>query len=443
MNVLEKLGTGTQKEKLNKVSSTAAAETVNVSMVTAEDDLRRKERDDKEDEEIRVQKEEDFARQKRSNSWYFWLVVIFYLLMSVVATVFLTYSSGKPGEWNWGIAIFIFLFFHIILSFQSIAIDELGALNFYGQWIGNRKSGVCFVFFGLVTLEKETKNTTMTQFPPVGAMIWRGDDDKMPDTHVQAIRVTFADGSNNGSKSNSNNKGEELYIDPLTLRLRQEVIIAVQWAITDLLVFHSEVGSIGEAIVRLKSIAISNVNDEFGRITVAQATGSRELHNEKLNKELVRHTGMWGIKIVGAFIEEIVISHSLSRAIQAAPEAMGTARSVQIKSIGDKTALINLGEGEASAIKAKIIAETEGLTDRALKLDLSGASVLAAETARNIAYGPGKLIIAGSGGIADLATMGTVLGETFKTASPNNRGAEEGVALSKIIIQATSKGGQK
>lgn len=349
------------------------------------------------------------------NKKQFWIgVTISYLvLFATVLILGLFPATIVVGmQWNWGLAMFLALVLYTIASLRQIGPTEIGARIFLGKPIDNVSSGFVFVPLFVFKLGKETKLIIQNEFPGEPKDIYRepkdGGDGIIPPGKVPPIRIPFG------------NPGEQtcfvLECDPLNQRLIEEVSPVVRWRINDYVKFLTTIGDRDSAERQMEDLCVATLSREFGKVTPAQVIEDYPKYNKTLTDEINDAIETWGITVESARVKVINFSRDLNKAVQTIAEETAKGKAEVIKAEGLKKSAILAGEGAGGAEKAVLEGRTAGLKKMAEDLGLSGEMILAAETARAITSNPGqKTIIAGSSGFSELATIGSVLGETLKT----------------------------
>lgn len=334
----------------------------------------------------------------------FWAGVVagYSVLLVVAITVGLFPTTIADVKWNWGLAIFLSLVLYTIASFRKIGPTELGARLFFGKPIDQVSSGFVFVPFGIFSLEIAPAVFIQEELPSDPENIFRGEG-TIPEGKFPPIRIPF------GLPTEEND-------DPYDHRMTQEVVPVITWRIVDFVKFLTTVGNVKDAKKQMEDTAVAMLTEAFAKITPAVALKEMETHSQNLNNSINDIVDDWGIELKSARIKAINFNHELNTAILGIPQATVKAKAAIITAEADKRKAILAGEGKGGAEKAELSGRSAGTKKMMDDLGLSANAILAAETARAITNNPGqKTIIAGSGGFNDLATVGTVLGETLKT----------------------------
>lgn len=310
-------------------------------------------------------------------------------------------------EWNWGRAFGFAIFFYTIASLKEVSSEEIGVRSMFGRTlhqIPEKDSGLVFVPLGIMTLKKVTRREVQDELPGDPEKIFRGTGNVPPGMFLPT-KITF------GPPNPSDGIPAD---DPYNVRMEAEVVVVITWEIDDYIKFHDSVGDVKQARRFMEDEAISTLNEECSKMTPAAAEKDFAGISEKVKKALQTRVEDWGIKLKGTRIKAILYDPALSAAVLAIPEAREKAKAAVLTAEGNKQVKILNGEGDGGAKKAILDLETAALQKRVKDLGLTGSVVLAAETAVNITNNPGqKTIIAGSQGFADLARIGSVLGETI------------------------------
>lgn len=341
-------------------------------------------------------------KQKR----LFWNIVAISYSVVLIASIFigLIYPTTTIAgiRWNWGLAMFLALVLYTIASFRKIGPTELGARLFFGRPIDQVSSGFVLVPFGIFSLEIAPAIFIQEELPSDPEHIFRGEG-PIPEGKFPPIRIPF------GLPTEEND-------DPYDHRMTQEVVPFITWRIVDFVKFLTTIGSVKDAKKQMEDTAVAMLTEAFAKITPAIALKEMEAHSQKLNESINKIVNGWGVELKSARIKAINFNHELNTAILGIPQATVKAKAEIITAEATKKKMILAGQGKGDAEKAELSGRSAGIKKMMEELNLPAHAILATETARAITNNPGqKTIIAGSGGFNDLATVGTVLGETLKT----------------------------
>lgn len=340
-----------------------------------------------------------------------WVGGIYISLLLFSLTLSLHQANLDGAGWDWGLALFLSLILYTIASVRKLGPTEQGVRVFFGRPVDAVFSGFVFVPVGLFELEimPGPKMIMQNEFPDNPENIYRskeGDQGVIPPGKKPPIRIPFGQPGQQGDSV--------LDRDPLNQRLIEEVVPIVRWSIGDCIAFLTTIETIEKATAQLEDLCFATLSREFGKVTPAEVTANYQKYNDILTNDIKEAVNTWGITIESAKIKVINFSHDLNKAIQTIAEKTATGKAHTIEAEGLKKAAILAGEGAGGEEEATLKGRTAGLLYMASQLNVGGSAVLAAETARGITNNPGqKTIIAGSSGFADLATIGTVLGETL------------------------------
>ena len=346
---------------------------------------------------------------KKTAFWmYVGLAYAILLSISILLSFFPTTLFGV--NWNWGLEMFLALVVYTLASFKMVSETEQGMRLLIGEPFDNVPSGLIFVPLWIFRLITETRLNIQDELPCDPEHIYRepkeGSDGVIPEGMFPPIRMPF------GPPEKGDGIPED---DPYNIRMVVEVVPVVTWKIDDLITFRTTIGSVKEARRQMEDEAVAMMTEAFAKITPAVALRKLPKYSEELKVAIETKVEDWGITIISAKIKPFNFSRSLNKAILGVPEATVAAKAAIITATGNKQVLQLNGEGAGAAEKALLEGRTAGLKKMAVDLNVSGASVLGAETARGVTSNPGqRTIIAGSHGFADLATIGTVLGDSLK-----------------------------
>jgi len=140
---------------------------------------------------------------------------------------------------------------------------------------------------------------------------------------------------------------------------------------------------------------------------------------QEAGAKLIVDTGLVEPKVV---IDHIDLPEEMLKAIDDEEASRLKAEGVRRKAEGDRDKKTLEGQGDAAAEKAVLDARTAGLKNMMSELGVKGEVVMGSETARAIAASQNqKIIIAGSGGFADLVGVAVATGEALKSQASQER----------------------
>lgn len=367
------------------------------------------------------------------------MVAIISLLFILIEYAWLSKYSTMIGEWewNWGWAVFFAQIPYLILSFRIVGPTELGVRLFFGKPINKVSSGLVFIPFLICQLKKETRLMIQDEIPGPPEKIWRekkGEEGgEVPKGMVPPTRVPFGSPRLKKEELKAEEIEEEVEIngekekkkvrivrklgirlpsdkkeldlpqenDALDTRVTAEVASVIRWHIDDYIKFLTTIGSVEKARIQMEDRAVSALFREFAKITPAIALANLGTYSFNIQREIVERTEGWGIEI-DFQIKTIIFHRDLNNALSDVPETMLTSKA---KVIGAKA--------EGAAEKAVLDGRRKGILKMKEDLGVSPALIIQTEAARKIAEtskGEKKVIIAGSGGFADLMAVGSALG---------------------------------
>lgn len=350
----------------------------------------------------------------RGKSLFWKLVVPVYgcLLFVVVLSNLLMNQVEVFGEkYGLGTVMFYALLLYTAASLRIVGPTKLGCRLFFGRPIGNVSSGLVFVPLWICTLVTETRLVIQDEIPAEPDKIYRGSEGDPEGSTVppelQAlgmrppIRVTFSD---RNAESEAEGIKED---DPYDRRLTEEIVPVIRWKIDDFVVFLKTIGSIESARKQMEDTCVKIFTEELTKVSPAVALRRIHKYSDALQVEIKTLVELWGIKIENAQIKAIRFSKTLNAAVQ----------NVVVQE-RKKVANILEGEGLGGKEKAIIDGRTNAFKKMREDLDVSGETVIGAETARAIA-GEGdkssqRTIIAGASGFADLVGTAVAIGESLQ-----------------------------
>ncbi|MEK7538247.1 MAG: SPFH domain-containing protein [Patescibacteria group bacterium] len=348
----------------------------------------------------------------------FWIgTILGYIIILLLSSYLSTKSTTALGlEWNWGLALLLALILYTINSFKEIGPSDIGVRLLFGDAIDQVGSGLTLVPYGIFTLQKFPNEDQQAELPAEADDIYEGsesdpDGKNIPEGKVPPIRIVF------GSPDNPNTT------DPYDQRMVAKVTPVIRYRIVNAVKFIKTIKSWDNARLQIEDAVVAVLHEELSKITPAKAltmlSGPTGLY-KKLEDVIDLLLESWGVDLINISLKPFGYSHKLNEAVLEVPKAQRTAVATIITARGEMRKRALEGVGAGSAVKSLITGKTKGLTDMQTKLNVTGSEALAAETALGITNGDNKVIIAGADGFANLATVGTVLGEALKPVKPKS-----------------------
>jgi|GEM_PF-3105870 len=200
--------------------------------------------------------------------------------------------------------------------------------------------------------------------------------------------------------------------DPLLMRGTQEVSFYVRLVIKSrskrdeygFFDFFVRVRDYDTAHDQVKELGIAKLFEEFGKVSMAEVQANLELYNKIFEDHLSKLVASWGVDVPTAKVS-IQFTKTLNESILGIPKAEADRQSAIRKAGGEKTKRKLEGEGDAAAIKAKLVAKGDGQKKQLVALGLEDKPeiIIAAEVADSIASGNNeKLVVLGADGIMNL-----------------------------------------
>lgn len=296
-------------------------------------------------------------------------------------------------EFDSGLTALELAFFYAALSFRMAPTDTSAGAYCYGKALVRLSSGPHFVPCGLMQFATRSRLVQEFQCPGEPERVFRGhDNEALPPGMVRPIRVVTREP-----------KGDETSI--LDAQMSPVVSFVVQYVIYDLLDFNANFGSTEQVEKQTRDIGEIIIAERASNTTPAGLIRELPKINETLIGEMGTRLNHLGIKIISVRMVSPDISRKVSEALAGIPEERAKAQQTVIKAGAEETRLTKEGAGKASAKQAMLTAEALGRRKMMEELKVTGAEVLAAETA-NALVNAGTVVVGAGGGMQDL--MGVV-----------------------------------
>lgn len=354
---------------------------------------------------------------------------------------------------------------HLVLSWRSVAKDEVGGTFFYGRPLKKARSGLHYVALGVIQLEKITTIRSQFQLPGEPEEIFWGDEhDPLEPGKVRPMILPT--GKPKDEKELKKSGGDAIL--NIQSNLRTEAIVA--FAVADPLSFFARIGSLKNAQQQLRDIAQRCLGPEFRKYTVGEIIANFDAINQALLGAVQRETGpesdtgSWGLTISAAYMLPIVLPKRIAdqmveiakKRAEARTEEAGIfveqakAKQTVIQADAQRYKDTEVGLGKASAAQAlkkgELVGEAQGYKAQMKALGVSGEVILAAQTAQDAFANADSIIVGGESGMRDL--LGAVKGAQNvltmgKNSPPQGGGSTPSTAspAPQSSISTASQGG--
>jgi len=324
------------------------------------------------------------------HAWIYFVVLV--LVGFVFYRIGAEFLEVTPGGFNLGYIIWAIGVFYFAAGFRIVGPDMLTGLQFLGIPTIVVTGSPIIILPGLFTAENFSRSTVQMELPDEPDKIFRREDEApVPEGMVPPIRVTFAQGTG-------------AIADPLNERITAEVSVFVRFRLRHFWSFFVRIGNFKEAQRQLSDSAVSELQSELGKLTVAETFAKKEAIDDKLDNLVREKTKNWGIELIDVRIKLIGLSHELNISIRKVAQSVADKKATINNADAKAYDLTKVGEGEAKAIEAKLNAETTSLKKRAEDLKVDGKNVLGARVAESIGTSPSSKIVLGVDGLVGAAT---------------------------------------
>lgn len=350
-------------------------------------------------DEVRV-KDQDFTQEewenelkKRREGFYFWIGML-YLVACVIAAEFLPFifEIGKT-QFNLGVVLLLIIIAHFIMSFTKMEADQRASIRFFGENVVEARPGLVFVPLFICELRTYSKKINRLEIgTPLTisggkerAQLGTIEEER---TYVldEPFRVTFP-GKEPSKKSEKERREIEREFQPLERSMTIDPHVQIRWRVERAIPFDERVGDIDAANRLLESEIKATLNS----IPQKYPTVKEMIVNiENVEKELltrlewlmgepgkeapqgVKEKGakLWmGVNILRAGITTPGLPQTLN-------EALRNSASKAAESEGRMQEIINIGIGEAEAIRRKGLATAQA-REALLAAEALGAELIA------------------------------------------------------------------
>ncbi|MDE1925379.1 MAG: hypothetical protein KGH79_04375 [Patescibacteria group bacterium] len=330
--------------------------------------------------------------------WLLWFcgvaIVIIPLIIALVGWSYPLFDKfGMNFEGGPTAILFDLVFF--ALSLKEVPANKVAAAFCYGGALVILPSGLHFVPFLLMQIKDGPRPVQEFQCPGEPENVFKGDDkEPLPAGMVRPIRVVTGGPKTEGGK-------DGLLNERMTIVLN----FVVQWAITDVLDYVSNYGSVAEVEKQVRDIGEALLAE----VAVSHSAESFIDNLPKTNDHLVTKIGERfensGVKIISTRLISPDVSHEVSKALAGIPEERAKAQQTVIKSEADKTRRTKEGEGTAAAEFALLDAQAKGRREIMKRLRVSGEAVLASEAVRGLSDKTDVLVAGAEGGMKDVMSI--------------------------------------
>lgn len=292
-----------------------------------------------------------------------------------------------------GPTAFLIALICLIASIKEVGPDVIAGAYCLGRALVRLDPGPHFLPPILTRLRTEPRPVQEFQCPEEPERVQKGED-KIPleKGMVRPIRaVTRAP------------KQNETGI--LDVQMTLEPSFVVQYAITDIFDFVANYGSSENVQKQLRDIGETTLAEELSRCTPASFIRKLPKINRKLVEEIRKRFLHSGINIISVRLVSPDITHEVGKELANIPIARAQAQQAEIKSVGERTRLTNVGEGTANAKLSLLRAQAKGQKEIKEALGITDGNVVIAAEAVSGLSDKTDVLILGQGGMRDAMSL--------------------------------------
>lgn len=335
-------------------------------------------------------------RRLYQSLWFLGLAILAITLEVALLTWKTRLLESFGLTFDGGPTFLLFAFASLAFSLKMVAANNLAGAFCYGKALKRLDSGLHFVPFGLMQIERRDRTVQEFQCPGEPEEVFKGQDSEiLPEGKVRPIRVV--------TRAPKEDEKE-------TLDAQMTIVVnfVIQYAIKDIFLFISNYGSTDQIKRQLRDVGEIVVVEQAASRTVAGFIKDLKLINHELAQGIENRFQNSGIDIISVRLISPDITHDVSKALAGIPEMRAKAEQRVISAGAQQTELEKAGAGKASAEQALLTARAVGLKKIRTDLEVSGDSVLAAGAVRDISPNTDVILVGAESGMRDL--MGLVKG---------------------------------
>jgi len=293
-------------------------------------------------------------------------------------------------------------------KYPILESTDWGALWFAGEYLFRVKAGFKYLP-PFATLVRSPKGRLQFQIPGRSEDLWLNEPKDCPKGKVLPIFFTLA------GKPGSSSKGED--VEPLErqLTLKGSVQGVIEVDGSQLYVFQTKffknlpyLEQVAKDILSGCSLAV------LGSKSPAEVIRTKKDVDGEIAKDFADLVKGMGVVGTSASFPDLVLGRTVSEELQNVSAEQLKAQATVIKATAERTRLERQGQGEASRDKSIGDAKTAVLVKRTQELNVTGAEVLGAETAGDVAKS-----------VKDLTVLdGSIGSETFRFGKLFDKGAK-------------------
>jgi hypothetical protein len=282
----------------------------------------------------------------------------------------------------------------------QVAETEMGGAFSFGHPLVNLESGPNLMPFGLVQIVRLPRGVQKIQVPSDDPeKIYHGPDNTEPPRAGMVRTLRVLTGSPQGGIENLTGG------DPLHARMMLEAMYVVRFQVDGALDFIVNYVDLEHLREHIRDVGDPTLAVLFSQLTPAGITEKLRELNGDFDTTIGTAFVHGGARFIDARVT-VDPGHTVAESLAKVPGARAEAQ-----------AAILIGEGQGGADKARFTGRGAGLKQMAKDLDVDGAAVLGAETARDMAGTINKnadTIVLGGGAMGDFIAAAKVAAGAFQ-----------------------------
>ncbi|MBC8464934.1 MAG: hypothetical protein H8D63_00965 [Parcubacteria group bacterium] len=289
-------------------------------------------------------------------------------------------------------------------KYPTVPSETYGMLTFMDALLFPLPDGLAYIppFFGI---KRDTKKIVQFELPPSELIYWGSGD--VPEGMYAPLRFGQV-GKPSKVEAEENN--------PLSNNQTTDGSIQARIRIDgkSLYEYFTTIGTLKNAEKMILDAMVSKVQAILGKKTPLWTKRNFDKVNEEITRALHKFVVGWGVVALDVYLVNYDYSHETNKSMRGVVVAEFERKATVTRAEGEREKRMLEGQGQADADKAIGDAKTDVLVKRTEELDVTGAEVLGAETAGDVAKN-----------VEDLTVLGENVGsDTFKFGKLFDQGAK-------------------
>jgi len=299
-----------------------------------------------------------------------WIINLFSAITVLAIVLIVTGVSIDGGNlFNWGWLIVALEGIYAVLSLQIVHAGKKAAVIFLGKPLYSVESGFQFIPFFICKLKLMPSINIQLQIPGEPEDVDKSGNDVSPLAgKMKPVRVTTADekiAEFQGLTGDEKKSYKDFLGRPMTL----EILAYITIKIKDAADFVNTFDTTENMLKLLRDLFESEIKTVYGKETVGYIIRNLDKINEKITEKMrgIIEGDKWKLEFIECKVTDNDLTHTINKSLRDAQDAEiklskanDESETIKIMNDASKDKITKEGEGTATALKAKVLAEAAG-----------------------------------------------------------------------------------